>query len=184
MTPARSAAIERPMRRLLVPFLDRWRLCAAVIAVTMLAIAHAFETFGGLAPCILCLRQREVYWWIGGIALAFMALVRLPGAARWREATCWVLALGFLVGVGVAVYHAGAEWKFWPGPEACAAVSGRVTAEDLQAFLNNAKPYRGPSCETPAWIFAGLSMAGWNAVASLGFAALSMLAALQERAKR
>jgi disulfide bond formation protein DsbB len=172
------------MTTLLRPFLDRWRLCAVLIAATMLAIAHAFETFGGLAPCILCLKQREVYWAIAGIALGFMVLVRLPGGPRWRETTCWVLAAGFLVGAGIAAYHAGAEWKFWPGPAACAAHPGHVTAKDLQALLNNAKPYRGPSCETPAWVFLGLSMAGWNAVAQLVFAGLSSMAAVRERTKR
>jgi disulfide bond formation protein DsbB len=172
------------MSSLLRLLLDRWRLCALLISAAMLAIAHAFERFGGLAPCILCLKQREVYWWVGGLAIAFMVLVRLPGGARWRAATCWMLGLGFLIGAGVAAYHAGAEWKFWPGPAACAAVSGRVTAEDLQAFLNNAKPYRGPSCETPAWVFAGLSMAGWNAVASVVFAGLSGVAGWRERARR
>src|SRR4051812_46870062 len=100
------------MLTMLHPLLTRWRLAAALIAAAMLAIAHAFETFGGLAPCILCLKQREAYWWILGIAIGFMVLVRLPGGPRWREATCWVLAIGFLVGAGIAAYHAGAEWKF------------------------------------------------------------------------
>jgi disulfide bond formation protein DsbB len=150
----------------------------------MLAIAHGFETFGGLAPCLLCLKQREVYWWAGGLALAGMVLVRLPSGPRWRQATCWVLALTFLVGCGVAAYHAGAEWKFWPGPQACSGARTGVSAADLQAFLNNTKPYQPPSCEKPAWIFLGLSMAGWNALASLGLVALSVAAALRERNRR
>ena len=101
------------------PFLDRWRLCALLASAGMLAIAHAFETFGGLAPCALCLRQREAYWVALGLALAFMVVVRLPGGARWRELTCWVLALVFLGGAGLAAFHAGVEWKFWPGPTTC-----------------------------------------------------------------
>jgi disulfide bond formation protein DsbB len=166
------------------PFLDRWRLCALLAAAAMLAIAHAFETFGGYAPCLLCFKQREVYWWAGGLALGFMVLVRLPGGPRWRELTCWVLALVFLVGMGIAIYHAGAEWKFWPGPAVCAASNRGVTAADLAAFLNNSAKLRPPSCEDAAWVFAGLSMAGWNAVASLILAGGSVLAALRERTKR
>src|SRR5438094_6753873 len=98
------------MNRLLRPFLDRWRLCALLASAAMLAIAHAFETFGRLAPCTLCLRQREIYWTAGAVALAGMVIVRLPGGPRWRQASCWLLALIFLVGAGVAVYQAGAEW--------------------------------------------------------------------------
>lgn len=172
------------MANLLRPFLDRWRLCALLAAAAMLAIAHAFERFGGYAPCLLCLKQREVYWWAGGLSVAFMVIVRLPGGPRWRELTCWVLGLVFLVGMGIAIYHAGAEWKFWPGPQACAASRGGVTAADLTALLNNTTKIRPPSCETPAWVFAGLSMAGWNAVASLILVIGSVLAALRERSKQ
>jgi disulfide bond formation protein DsbB len=53
----------------------------------------------------------------------------------------------------------------------------------MAAFLNGAK-VRPPSCDKAAWVFAGLSMAGWNALASLGLAGLSVLAAVREHAKR
>ena len=165
------------------PFLERWRLCAAVVAVAMLATAHAFETFGGLAPCTLCLRQREVYWAILGVGLVFMVIVRMPGGPRWRQASCWLLGALFLLSCGVAAYHAGAEWKFWPGPQACASGNTTVTAADMAAFLGGEK-VKAPSCDQAPWVFAGLSMAGWNALGSLGFAGLSGLAAMRERTKR
>ena len=170
------------MTSLLRPFLDRWRLCALIASVLMLAIAHAFERFGGLAPCTLCLKQREVYWWAAGLALAFMVAVRLPGGPRIRQATCWILALVFLVGAGVAAYHAGAEWKFWPGPTTCSGAGSTVKADALAALMNGAK-IRGPSCDKAAWVFLGLSMAGWNALISLALAGLSAAAARRERSK-
>lgn len=170
--------------QVLRPFLDRWRLCAALVAAAMLATAHAFETFGGYAPCTLCLRQREVYWTILGLGVAFMFLVRMPGGPRWRELTCWILGLAFAVGCGVAVYHAGAEWKFWPGPQACSSAgAASVSAADLNAFLGGEK-VRPPACDEAAWVFLGLSMAGWNALISLGLAGVSVLAAVRERSKR
>ena len=168
---------------MLNPLLDRWRLCALLAAAGMLATAHAFQTFGGYAPCTLCLRQREVYWVAAGIATAFMVVVRLPGGPRWREASCWLLALVFLVGAGVAAYHAGAEWKFWPGPTTCASSGGGVSADAIAALLDGAR-IRPPACDEAAWVFAGLSMAGWNVLVSLVLAGLSGLAALRERIKR
>jgi len=165
------------------PFLDRWRLCAALVAAAMLATAHAFERLGGLAPCSLCLRQREVYWVILGLSLGFMILVRRPGEPRWREATCWILGVLFLLSATVAAYHAGAEWKFWPGPAACASVGAAVSATDLSAFLDGAR-IQPPACDQAPWVFAGLSMAGWNALASLMFAGVSVLATIRERGKR
>jgi disulfide bond formation protein DsbB len=165
------------------PFLDRWRLCAILASAGLLAIAHAFEDFGGYAPCMLCLRQREVYWTAIALGAAFMVLVRTPGGPRWREATCWVLGLVFLVGAGIAVYHAGAEWKFWPGPSACAVTGAAVSADSLDSFLKGGA-VRAPACDEAAWVFAGLSMAGWNALISLGLMTMSVLAALRERTKR
>jgi len=38
----------------------KWPVTAIVVSALMLAAAHAFETFGKLYPCPLCLRQREV----------------------------------------------------------------------------------------------------------------------------
>lgn len=165
------------------PFLARWRLVAVLVAAAMLATAHAFETFGGYQPCSLCLRQREVYWAVLALGVVFMGLVRAPGGPRWREATCWVLALLFALSVGVAVYHAGAEWKFWPGPSTCASAGTGDLSAGLQDFLAGEK-IRPPACDEAAWVFAGLSMAGWNAVISLGLVVLSVLAALRERTKR
>jgi disulfide bond formation protein DsbB len=163
--------------------LDRWRLAALLISAAMLATAHAFQTFGGYQPCTLCLRQREVYWAAGGLALVFMVVVRLPGGARFRQLTCWILGLVFLASFATAVYHAGAEWKWWPGPSTCSSAgAGGVSAQAMQDLLQGAK-IRPPACDQIVWQFLGLSMAGWNAVASLVFVALSAAAALRERSK-
>jgi disulfide bond formation protein DsbB len=169
------------MQTLLRPILDRWRFFALVISAVMLGAAHAFQTFGGLAPCELCLKQRTVYWVAGAFAAAAMAVVRLPGGPRFREASCWLLALIFLASVGVAGYHAGVEWKFWPGPESCSG-GGKVTAAALRELMNGGG-VKMPACDRPAWVMAGLSMAGWNALASMVWVALSIAAAVRERAK-
>lgn len=170
------------MSRLLAPILERWRLAALAASALLLAIAHAFETIGGLAPCTLCLRQREVYWVAASIALAGMVIVRLPRGRRWRAAFDGLLALTFLVGAGFAIYHAGAEWKWWPGPSACASTGGGVNAAAIADLLEGAK-IKPPACDQAAWVFAGLSMAGWNALISLGLAGLSLLAVRYEGRK-
>ena len=164
--------------------LDRWRLAALIAAAGLLAIAHAFQTFGGLAPCELCLKQRDVYWVAGGLALAAMLLVRTSGGARFRQLTCWILALAFAAEAGVAAYHAGVEWKFWPGPQSCTG-GGHTTVSvaDLKALLNSTTAHV-PMCDKPAWVFLGISMAGWNALAALGLTLLSVAAALRERATK
>jgi disulfide bond formation protein DsbB len=169
------------MQMILRPFLDRWRLVALLASGAMLAIAHAFQTFGGLAPCELCLKQRTVYWVAAGVAALAMIAVRTPGGPQLRQASCWLLAVVFLTGAGIAAYHAGAEWKFWPGPASCSG-GGKVTAAALRDLMNGGGVTM-PACDKPAWVFLGVSMAGWNVVASLILAALSAAAAIRERSK-
>lgn len=164
------------------PLLVRWPLLALIASAAMLATAHIFQRLG-YAPCLLCLKQREVYWVAGAVALGVMVVTRVVlKSARWRAVLNLILGAIFLVGVGVAVYHAGVEWKFWPGPEACAPDSG-VSADDIGALLAG-EEVELPACDKPAWVFLGLSMAGWNALASLALAVLSLAAARKEWSRR
>jgi disulfide bond formation protein DsbB len=151
-----------------------WPLAALLASAAMLAIAHGFETFSHLAPCTLCLRQREVYWAAIGVAAAGVALSFTPFKAR--QMICLALTIVFLYGAGVAAYHAGAEWKFWPGPKSCSGGATSISTADISALLKGAGR-APPVCDKPAWVFLGLSMAGWNALVSLGLAILSARAA-------
>lgn len=170
-SPGPAAATRGPLDLIA----EHWAVVAFLACAVMLGAAHAFETFGKLAPCLLCLKQREVYWVTGTVALAGVVLSRTPWADRVRKPLILLIGLGFLYGAGVAVYHAGAEWKFWPGPAACAAAGAKATAGDLAALLKGAK-VAAPSCDKAVWIFLGLSMAGWNALISLGLAIASFFA--------
>jgi disulfide bond formation protein DsbB len=168
------------MIKFLDPVLSHWRACALLVSAAMLAIAHAFQTFGGYQPCTLCLRQREVYWVAASVAFAAIVIVRSPPGLRLRGLSDWLLGAIFLVGAGVAIYHAGAEWKFWPGPTTCSSGGIGVSASAM-ASLVGGEHIRAARCDEAAWVFAGLSMAGWNALASLGLAGLSAAAALREQ---
>ena len=163
--------------------LDRvpWPAVAAAVSAAMLATAHAFQRFGGYDPCALCLRQREVYW--GALTIALLGLA----AWKLRRAPLWLVSLllgaAFIAGAAVSGYHAGVEWKWWPGPTACAAgPAGAIQASDLTAILDGTAKVRPPACDEAAWRMLGLSMAGWNFLVSVGLAALSFLAAGRGRA--
>ncbi len=83
--------------------------------------------------------------------------------------------MAFLGAVGLAVYHAGVEWKLWAGPASCTGGSKSVSAADLTKLMSGGGTT--PQCDKPAWVFLGLSMAGWNAIYALIFAAGSAWAA-------
>lgn len=128
--------------------------------------ALGFQYIGGYLPCKLCLEQRFPYY--AGIPL--MALAVLAAAFRWPAAlTRMLLALGgilMLIGLGLAVFHSGVEWKFWPGPTDCTAVSMSITT-NAGNLLNDMNAIHPPACDTAALRVLGLSFAGWNAIASL-----------------
>jgi len=158
--------------------LKRWPIFALVISAAMLAIAHAFQTFGHLAPCHLCLKEREVYW----AAMAISAVAIVAGVSplhnRGTRLGCAVLVLAFGYSAYLAGFHAGAEWKWWPAPETCSS-TGPVNLSALKALLAGAGA-AAPKCDQAAWVFLGLSMAGWNCLISVGLTLASLAAAVRK----
>jgi disulfide bond formation protein DsbB len=62
----------------------------------------------------------------------------------------------------------------------CTGGATRVDPAALQRLLAGAK-MGIPQCDKPAWVFLGLSMAGWNALVAAAMAVLSVLAAFAWR---
>ena len=150
----------------------RAALLVLVLAALTIGGALVFEHGLGYAPCKLCLTERRPYY--VGMALALLAALlagRSRGAAR---ALLGLVALTFLVGAGLGVYHAGAEWGFWPGPSDCGGGTGAAPG-DVGDFLRTLGTTHVTDCTQAAWRFLGLSLAGWNALIA---AALALLAGL------
>lgn len=149
-----------------------------LVAIAVILSALAFEHLGGYPPCPLCLQERWAYY--AGIPVLFIALVLLSTGRTTPAALLFALvALGFLVNAGVGTYHAGAEWKFWPGPDTCSGAQSLSTgAGGLFKDLATTRVIR---CDEAPWHFLGLSFAGWNAVASLALAAGAALCAVNAR---
>lgn len=125
--------------------------------------ALAFEYLGGLAPCPLCLMQRYAYY--AAIPALFIGMALVSEMPRLAALIFFAVALAFLANAGLGVYHAGVEWKFWPGPDTCATAQALPTsATDLLNGLSETHVVR---CDQAAWTFMGLSLAGWNVIASL-----------------
>ena len=94
----------------------------AALGIAMLGGAFAFQHWGGLAPCVLCIYQR---WpWVAVILLGSLAVVfrRRPAAAH---TLLGLAALAMLVGAGIAGFHVGVEQYWWAGTAECSGVTGR-----------------------------------------------------------
>jgi len=146
----------------------RWGALLLSIAAVVILAALGFEYIGGYVPCPLCLQQRYAYY--AGIPLIALALWFLR-AGRTEAAALLMVAAAvlFAVNAGVGVYHAGAEWGNWPGPQSCATAQPLPSnAADLLKSLAKSEIIR---CDEATWRFLGLSFAGWNAVFSAMIAA-------------
>jgi len=157
-----------------------YRIGALVLfaAAAVILTALAFEHFGGYTPCPLCLQERWAYY--ASIPALFVALVLLS-AGRTNAATVvfGLVALAFLANAGLGTYHAGAEWKFWPGPDTCGG--SQPISTGAGGLFKDLATTRVIRCDEAPWHFLGLSFAGWNAVASLVLAIGAALSAAKAR---
>jgi len=138
---------------------------ALLIAIGAILTALAFEHIGGFTPCPLCLQQRYAYY--VGIPILFAALILYAsGYLQTASIVFLLVSVAFVANAVLGTYHAGAEWKFWPGPETCAgtAPAASVRASDL---LKNLETTRVIRCDEAPWRMFGLSFAGWNVVISV-----------------
>lgn len=144
------------------------RLLALLVPASLLGGALGSQYLGGLYPCEMCYWQR----WPHGVAIALaIAAFVLPGRARLLTA---LAALAIAVSGAIGVFHAGVEYGWWQGLTRCTA-GGALSLDDLL----NVPLVR---CDQVQWSLLGISMAGWNAILSLGSAAL--IAFLLTRGRR
>lgn len=147
-----------------------WLLAAALAT---LAAVWTFEAFG-YAPCELCYAERYAFYAGAPIAAltAYLSSRRAHGVAR---ALFVLLALVFVANAGLAFYHVGVEQHWWAGPSACTgSLSGPVDVNDLTKALNAA---RVVNCDEVQLRILGLSLAGWDVVASAAMAIYAAFAA-------
>jgi disulfide bond formation protein DsbB len=167
----------RPIALVLPPSQTLRALFLLLAALAVLAAVWIFQLFG-YAPCELCLTERYAFYAGAPIAAlaAFLASRSAHGAAR---ALFVLLTLIFLANAGLAFYHVGVEQHWWPGPTACTgALTGPVDVNDLAKAINSA---RVVNCDEVQLRLLGLSLAGWDVVASLAMAIYAALAARLDR---
>ncbi len=144
--------------------LDPARLTLVVLlGVSLGAVGAALvgQFAFGLVPCILCLYQRVPYVVVAGLS-ALGLLLPLTAAVRRRQVA--MAGVVFLVGAAIAFYHVGVEAHWWAAATGCAGTPvGQMTMEQFQAQLfTPQKP-----CDQVDVRILGLSLAGWNTIASL-----------------
>ena len=157
LAPPRNIAAER---------LKSARLLALAVPVVLLGGALLSEYVGKLYPCEMCWWQR--YPHAVAILLAGAALLSPLTAPRTRLLTL-LAALAVAVSGAIGAFHAGVEYGWWEGLTTC-STGGAMSLQDIMAV-----PLI--RCDQVQWTLLGISLAGFNAIFSLGGAlAVALLA--------
>jgi disulfide bond formation protein DsbB len=140
-------------------------LAMGATALALLVGALGFEYLDRLPPCEMCMWQRYPHVGAAIVGIGGFLLIRL---FRLPESVAAAIALvaALLVGVSgaIGVYHAGVEWQWWQGPQACTGAAFHTSGPlDLNAPVVR--------CDRAAWRLFGISLAGYNAILSLAIAA-------------
>ena len=154
------------------PLLSGAVAVAVVGAVTILG-AWVFQYGLGLNPCPLCLDQRYAYYFAVPLAVMVVLGDQVGASRKVLVGAMVVIVAGMLWNAGLGIYHAGVEWKWWPGPQECSGLGNLGSAGNLAERLKSMRVVR---CDEAAWRFLGLSLAGYNAVISAMLAAIAGLA--------
>lgn len=156
------------------PF-DWARRIALLLPAGLLGGALISEYVGGLYPCEMCYWQR----WPHGAAV-ILALASFAFPARSRQAFGLVAAAAAAIAVSgaIGVYHAGVEEGVFEGFTQCTSFAQGTSTADLLKQITQAPLVR---CDQVQWRFLGLSLAAWNAILSLGGAALILVLAVRRR---
>ena len=148
---------------------------AGALSLALLLGALGFQYLGGYPPCEICHWQRWPHIASALIGLGGWGLVQAGAIDRkWAAPIAWIAVICVAVSGGIGVYHAGIEWHWWKGPQACTGPRFEFTGTiDFNA--------RVVMCDRAAWRLFGISMAGYNAALSLGAAALAALALIRHK---
>ena len=143
------------------------------MSALILGTALASQYVGGLAPCDLCIWQRWPYAAAIGLSLAALT-VRRPAA---RSVVIGLCGIAFAIGGAVAFYHLGVEEGWFRGPAGCSAAA--IDATTLEGLRRQLEATAIVRCDEVQWSLMGVSLAGFNLIASAALAAGSFVLALR-----
>ena len=151
------------------------RLLALLLPLALLGGALGSQYLGGLHPCEMCMWQR----WPHAIAIVLaLRAFSSPAESTPSRALVLLAALAIAVSGCIGVYHAGVEAKIFAGFTQCTATGKGLSPSELLQEISHAPLVR---CDEVQFRFLGISMAGWNAILSLGGATLIIILTLRGR---
>ncbi len=141
---------------------DKARALALIVPVALLGGALGSQYIGGLYPCEMCHWQRWPHY--AAVPLALLAIFtrhKLAPAMLFLSLAMLMILTSGLIGI----FHAGVEYGWWEGLTTCS------TAPSAGGdFLSDIMETPVISCDQTQWELFGISLAGFNAIISIGTA--------------
>ena len=134
------------------------------VPAALLGGAYLSQYAGGLHPCEMCYWQRWPHFFaIAAAAAAFL----FAAPSRNARLLIALAAIAIAASGAIGLFHAGVEYGWWDGLTRCSS-GGAMTLDEIMSV-----PLI--RCDQIQFSFLSVSMAGWNAIISLGSAALVAL---------
>lgn len=146
----------------------RWlALTVLGLSIAVIAGALSFQYIGGLIPCELCFKER--WAWYASIPLSAALAIWYPRAAP------PLFALIFLASAALGLYHVGVEQGIFPAPDECRGP--KLKAGSVEELTQQILSTPAVLCSEVSTRILWISLAGWNAISSLGLVVLALWSA-------
>ena len=134
-----------------------WFYLVALFSIISLGSAFIAEFYFNLAPCEMCLKQREPYYIII-LGFIFITIV------RWQKRVWFYIGVQIIsiYGLFYSVWHVGIENQLLSGPAGCS--SGLNITNSVSSLKEQILSKPVINCEDIAWSIFGLSAATINSI--------------------
>ena len=134
-----------------------WFYLVTLFSIIALGAAFIAEFYFNLAPCEMCLKQREPYYIII-LGFIFITIV------RWQKRVWFYIGVQIIsiYGLFYSVWHVGIENQLLSGPAGCS--SGLNIINNLSSLKEQILSKPVINCEDIAWSIFGLSAATINSL--------------------
>lgn len=147
-------------------------LFLCLFSVAALLMAYISQYVFGMEPCIFCLYQRIPYFIV--ITLSALSLF-IHGQIRLF--LIFLCAVALLAGGAIAFYHVGIEQGVFELSSGCGV--GEAVPSTLEEMTSQIMGKPNVACDKPQFVFAGVSIAGWNFLFSSALGFITMMIAIR-----
>lgn len=155
-----------------------WGIIFTAITAAVIGAVFVSQYVLHMPPCHLCLIQRVPFY----VALVFgVLLIVFANHPKTARVLLGLLALTFIISMGLGIFHFGVEQKWWTYDSNCTGGNAFKPGASVQEMMAALKAAPVVKCDAAIPFLFGMSMAFYNALSSAGFALVALFASRNAR---